>query len=176
MTKLYTSKSRDFAPKQIRTLLDHHTEQTGGKVVFLEEMHWWSSVKNYWTEDLCGALFWQEKPPASVPGATNWFGYYWRKDMAAIVEGREPAPANLLIFGMPKFEPVIDAVYIPRQDILTYSRHQHDFFSVPGTGVSVDGGRACMRVLFDQPSDYAVVPYNLLTKTFEFKGKTHHVD
>lgn len=169
MAKLYTSPGRDFSPKAIRQLLDHH-EKPGNKVIFLEEMHWKTRYGD--TGDQVGAIFWQETPPK--PEFTNWFVYYWRKDRMAILEGREPAAPQLMITGMDDFNPVIGAVYIPKIDTLAYSRYQHDFFYVPGSNVAVDGGLSYLRILGNS-ADYATVEYNLMTKSFKFEGRTHHV-
>ena len=41
-----------------------------------------------------------------------------------------------------------------------YSRHRHDFFDVPGSGLSIDGGRAYFRCVGDAKAE---------TKTFKVK-------
>lgn len=171
MTKLHTSNSRDFTKKQIKTLLDHH-KKSGGKVQFIEEMHWWSPKLKWWTGDTTGALFWQEKIPTTPAGCTNWFGYYWKREYTNDFEliGKP----GLFVFGMEKFEPVIDAVYLPETDVLMYSRYQHDFFYDPTGKVAVDGGRDYGRILGDRDS-YVCVPYNLMTKTFTLNGVVHEV-
>lgn len=163
---VFTSKSRDFAPKAIKVLLDEHQKKAAGEVKFLDEMAWWSSVKNYWTGDITAAIFWQEVPPKKPAGCTNWFGYYWAReyDQQFNIVG-EP---SLRIFGMPTFDPVIDAVFIPATNVIAYSRYQHDFFEAPG-GVAVDGGREYFRIVGD-PARYVKVKFNLLTKKFKKKG------
>ena len=173
MSKLYTSPSRSFTPHYVKVLLEHHLKQGAGAVVFMEEMHWLSSARKAWTEDVTAALFWQENVPKNIPGATNWFGYYWKKEYDN--DFNLVGSPSLRVFGMETFEPVIDAVYIPSIDTVTYSRFQHDFFYVPGANVAVDGGRAYLRILGD-PADYRVVPYNLLTRSFELEDKVYYVE
>lgn len=169
MVKLYTSPGRDFKPDAINKLIEHHA-RPDNKCIFLEEMHWKS--RNGFTGDQTGAIFWQEKPPK--PEFSNWFVYFWRRDRMAILEDREPDAPQLFITGMADFDPVIQAVYIPKIKTLTYSRYTHDFFYVPRSNVAVDGGLDYLRIL-GNPIDYATVKYNLLNKTFEYEGKTYEL-
>lgn len=167
MVKLYTSPGRDFKPEAITKLIEHHVKPDN-KCIFLEEMHWKS--RNGYTGDQTGAIFWQEKPPK--PEYSNWFVYFWRRDRMAILEDREPADPQLFITGMTDFDPVIQAVYIPKIKTLTYSRYTHDFFYVPKSNVAVDGGLDYLRIV-GNPIDYVTVKYNLLTKKFTYEGKTY---
>ena len=172
MTKLCTSKHRNFNGKQITTLLEHHRKDNDGQIIFLEEMAW--PQPNGDTGDQTGAIFFQEKPPK--PEFSNWFVYYWRSDLAAIIDGCEPQAPKLYITGIKTFDPVIaNAIYLPDTDVLMYSRYQHDFYYDPTGQVAVDGGISYGRTLGD-PKLYAHVEYNLLTKTFYFEGKTHVID
>ncbi len=77
-----------------------------------------------------------------------------------------------MVFGMDTFEPEISAVLDIKADVLMYSRFQHDFFGTPD--VKVDGGQEYMRVVGD-PENLAVVSYNLLSKTYHYNGRIHHV-
>lgn len=153
---VFTSDTRAFTPKQIKILLKHHHEWDK-ETVFLDEMHWWSSKMNYWTGDLTAALFFQELIPTHIPGATNWFGYYWTPE----------DNSKLHIFGMPTFDPVIEAVLVKKSNTLIYSRYQHDFFYDPSGTVAVDGGREYMRIVGNR-EDYTRVHFNLLTKKFQY--------
>ena len=151
---IYTSEQRMFGPSQIDILLGHHRKD-GGRVLFLEEMHWWSSKLKWWTRDTTAAIFWQEKIPTNIPEATNWFGYYWT-----------PQETKLMVFGLPAdYDPVISALLVHPSNTIIYSRYQHDFFYDPSGKVGVDGGMEYGRILGNR-EDFTDVKLNLVTKQY----------
>lgn len=139
---------------------------------FVEEISCVKTRKGDWTE-FPGIVMYEDPP--EKPQYPKFFA------LQKVVDTTIPPTADMQFtykwyhVGLPNFDPVINAIFVPHEDggTITISRYGHDFVYAPGGKQAIDGGRGLMRILGDPLP--LVVPYNVLTRTFTLNNETYKV-
>lgn len=155
--KLYTSGPYCVSPDQIPIVEDAKNARYIGSSSIPNAKD--GSLEKGWS-NIPLDLFWQ--PEKHAESGEHLFGIFRRE-------------GQIFIRGANKFTGIVEGVYLPRDNILMYSCHVHDYFCAPDgmTRVCVDGGRDYLRTGFTTPEDYESVTIDLIRMEYVLNDQRH---
>lgn len=141
---------------------------------FVEEIVCCKSKAGNWME-FPGVVFYDENP--QPPYKNKFFAIQRSVNVNAGLDAEGNPSYQTHIVGLPDFDPVINAIFVPNKATggasIAISRYEHDFYKMPHADAAIDGGRDYLRTMGNPLP--TVVPYNMLTRTFSINNKTFSV-